>query len=261
MTTLEALGPLWSFQSPAWWLAAVGLAAYGAAFRRRSGWSHWLCVLSAAAMFVIALASPVAVLAQTYLFSAHMVQHLLLLLIVPLLVLLSVPKHWVRSGGAPVKPVIWIGWMAGVTAMAIWHIPALCTASMQSPTVFGLQTASLLLMGTMFWWPIFGPAAARLDPPSAGAYLFTACLACTLIGIYLTFSPISVCPLYANTADPFQIRPVLQRAWGLDHAADRQLGGLLMWVPACMIYLAAIMAILARWYGVESPGRKRVATA
>ena len=81
-------------------------------------------------------------------------------------------------------------------------------------------------------------------------YLFSGCLGCTLLGIFLTFTTKTVCPAYATFGDPLAIRPSLL-AMGLTPSVDQQLGGLLMWVPACTIYLSSIIAVLRRWYRVS----------
>jgi cytochrome c oxidase assembly factor CtaG len=79
-------------------------------------------------------------------------------------------------------------------------------------------------------------------------YLFSGCLGCTLLGIYITFSPISVCPLYDSPTGSSEILRLIRDQWGITHEMDQQLGGLLMWVPACIVYLCAILARLSSWY-------------
>jgi cytochrome c oxidase assembly factor CtaG len=191
-----------------------------------------------------------AALAGRFLFSAHMAQHLLLLLIVPLCVILAWPSRTDAAGyRRPPTAIPMIGWFAGVAAMWFWHIPALCTAAMRSPLVFGVQVVSLVACGTAFWWPVFCPQVGRRMPPHiAAGYLFAGCLGCSLLGIYITFSPVSVCPLYGMATDSTGILDVVRQRWGFTHRIDQQVGGLLMWVPACVVYLSAILASLASWY-------------
>jgi cytochrome c oxidase assembly factor CtaG len=113
-----------------------------------------------------------------------------------------------------------------------------------------LQYISLLLMGVAFWWPIIGPVSKqRLSPPGGIIYLFSACLGCTVLGIILTFAPVEVCSVYLHPPDRLGILPLIQNQWGLTPAKDQQLGGLLMWVPACLIYFGGIIVLIARWYG------------
>jgi cytochrome c oxidase assembly factor CtaG len=140
--------------------------------------------------------------------------------------------------------------------MWFWHVPALCTAGMQSSWVFAIQTCSLVAAGAAFWWPVFRPHhQRRMQPHVAAAYLFSGCIGCSLLGIYITFSPVAVCPLYAAPAGSPELMELIRNQWGLTHHVDQQVGGLLMWVPACMVYLGAILANLSSWYQVpEQPG-------
>ena len=80
-------------------------------------------------------------------------------------------------------------------------------------------------------------------------YLFSACLGCTVLGIIITFSPVAVCSIYLHPPDRLGILPLIQDQWGLTPAKDQQLGGLLMWVPACLIYFCGIFGLFARWHG------------
>jgi putative membrane protein len=251
MTTLDLLAHLWNWRSPAWWIAAAGAGVYGAAVvRDHISVRHISFFVASVTMFLVAMVSPLAGLASRYLFSAHMAQHLLLLLIVPLFLVLALPQFRAKAAPAPaIQRAIPLGWLAGVGAMWFWHIPAMCSASMRSPVVFDIEQASLLIAGTAFWWPIFSPNIQhRLQTPQAAMYLFSGCLGCTLLGIYITFSPISVCPLYDSPTGSAEILQLVRNQWGITHDMDRQLGGLLMWVPACIVYLCAILARLSSWY-------------
>ena len=120
-----------------------------------------------------------------------------------------------------------------------------------------LETVSLLICGGISWWPILAPRQrARLRPvPEAAAYLFTACLACTMIGITITFANRLLYPAFAHPADPYGILPLIRNRWGISPAMDQQIGGILMWVPCCLVYLIAIMAMFARWYREEPATR------
>jgi cytochrome c oxidase assembly factor CtaG len=178
-----------------------------------------------------------------------MVQHILLVLIVPALLLLSLPRSLSlrRSLRTFTHPLI--GWVAGVGAMWLWHAPALCNAATTLKTVSVVQTTSLLLMGSVFWWQVLAPRDAdRLSPLAGIAYLFTACIACSVLGIILTFAPVSICPAYQQPVDRLGILNAVRGQWGLTTERDQQIGGLLMWVPMCLIYVTAILAQLVRWH-------------
>lgn len=227
--------------------ALAALIAYIAAFRvnARMGW-----FVAGLAVLLFTLQSPLNTLARGYLFSAHMVQHILLLLIVPAFLLLGLPRHLPLSMKPRVLGRPAAGWLAGVGAMWFWHMPALCNAAASSRFVFALQTLSLLLLGGLFWWQILAPREEdRLSPPLAILYLFSACVTCSLLGIIITFSPVAVCPIYAHPpAHHLPVMEAFRARWGLSPQRDQQIGGLLMWVPMCLIYLAAIFAQLARWF-------------
>jgi cytochrome c oxidase assembly factor CtaG len=141
-------------------------------------------------------------------------------------------------------------WLAGVSAMWLWHAPRLCDAATQSGSIHLAQELSLVVMGLAFWWPILAPHEESRVAPLAGiVYLFTACTACTLLGIAITFSPVAVCSVYAHPVDRLGALSLLRGGWGLTPERDQELGGLFMWVPACLVYGAGILGILARWYG------------
>jgi putative membrane protein len=233
---------------------ALGVGSALALHLARLGLSRpWrtISLIAAAAAVVLAVASPIDALARGTLFSAHMLQHMLLALVAPPLALLAFPVEQRPTTAAArrrLPPVV--SWAMGVGAMWIWHAPALCDAAATSDAVRALQNLSLPLMGAAFWWPIVGPRAAqRLPDLEAIAYLFTACAACTILGISIALSPVVVCSAYGHGADPLGALPLVRERWGLTPAVDQQLGGLLMWVPGCTAYAGAILVMVARFYG------------
>lgn len=256
-------GKLWYWTSPVWLVVAALLVGYLVVVRsptRRQLAVYLLGLLALAIVFV----SPVGVLADGYLFSAHMVQHLVLLLIVPGCLLLSLPKQQVtqwfndfsldRVGRLLAVPVI--GWICGVGAMWFWHVPLLCSTATQQPALGVLRDTTLVLSGIAFWWPIYAPCGRYQMHPLGGiVYLFSACLGCTLLGIYITFAPLSVCPVFASPVDRIGILNTLYDA-GLTPGVDQHLGGLLMWVPPCLMYLGAIISLLSRWYATTEQDSK-----
>jgi len=147
--------------------AGCALAAAGVAvkFGRRARWG-WLS--SAVTVVLVALVSPLDALASGVLFSAHMTQHLLLLLIAPALALLALPEErdvrvkkrggdvgFRRRGIRRILPAL--GWTAGIGAMWFWHVPVFCDAAALSPSVRAVQTLTLLGAGLLFWSPILLP--------------------------------------------------------------------------------------------------------
>ena len=246
MNTHQFLISGWTWNPVVILCALAALVYYLVAFRiqPRIGW-----FIAALATVFIALLSPVNALADGYLFSAHMFQHMLLLLIAPALLLMSLPRAFAARDllRKAVRPAV--GWLAGVGSMWLWHAPALCNAATLSKPVFAFQTVSLLAMGGIFWWQVIAPRDEdRLPPLGAVLYLFTACVACSILGIILTFSPVTICSIYVNPADRLGLLNTIRSGWGMSVEKDQQIGGLLMWVPMCMIYLTAIFAQLVRWF-------------
>ncbi len=238
-------------------IGCLALAAGYLGFARPRRLAQTVSFLSATLLLLLDLVSPIDTLGDTYLFSAHVLQHFLLALIIPPLWLLGMPRplmesalnqSWIRRGERALsRPAV--AWTLGVGAMLGWHVPALFNAALASDALHIFQHLSFLVTGTIFWWPVAGPLEQhRLPPLPAIAYLFSACTACSLLGAVLTFTPPGWYPAYLNPAgDPAVVR-LIRAGWGLDPRADQQLGGLLMWVPGCLVYLSAILSRVAGWY-------------
>ncbi len=251
---------LWNWTSPVWLVVGAFIVAY-AVFARGAGGRQWAVYGFGLLVLAVAFVSPIGVLADGYLFSAHMVQHLLLLLVLPMCVVLSLPKtasaqafqnaRWDRIGQWLSLPML--GWICGVGAMWFWHVPSLCNAAGQHGGIGLVRDVSLVGAGLAFWWPIYAARERYRMPPLSGmVYLFSACLGCTLLGIYITFAPLSVCPVFANPVDRLGVLNMLYGA-GLTPGVDQHLGGLIMWVPPCILYVGAIVSLLSRWYATTDP--------
>src|ERR1700722_5304188 len=154
MNTAQFLNSAWTWNATAAVAGAPLVIVYLVAFgiHRRLGY-----LMAALGVLFLTLMSPINALADGYLFSAHMVQHILLLLIVPALLLLSLP----RAQSLSVMPRVFrhplVGWVAGVGAMWFWHAPAMCNAAVYSRPIHALQTASLVVLGCLFWRQTLAP--------------------------------------------------------------------------------------------------------
>jgi cytochrome c oxidase assembly factor CtaG len=233
----------------------IGCAALSTAYvsvvRPRTAFQA-LAFLSGTLLLVLSLVSPLDLLADRYLFSAHVLQHLLLALIIPPLWLLGMPTRFVESAlryrairrcEHSLKRSA-IAWPAGVVTMLAWHIPVLFNTALANEPLHIFQHLSFLVTGVIFWWPVLSALDThRLPPLSAIIYLFSACTACSLLGAILTFTPPGWYPAYVNPTGES-----VRTGWGLDPRTDQQLGGMLMWVPGCLVYLTAILTRVARWY-------------
>ena len=209
----------------------------------------------------VALVSPLDALADA-LFSAHMVQHLLLILVAaPLLILgapavptlWALPLRWRRRLGhgwhdAPWLRRAWHGltrpltvWWLHTLAVLLWHLPALYQAALVNPTVHALEHASFLGTALLFWWLLLDPhGRRRLGRGADVLYVFTMSLPSGLLGALFAFASAPWYPAYVGTT-----------AWGLSPTDDQQLAGLIMWVPAGVVYLIAAGALFVAWLQAE----------
>ena len=132
--------------------------------------------------------------------------------------------------------------------MWLWHIPSLLHSVMTSPSLKVIHLISLLILGFIFNWPVFSPVAWRkISPLQSVLYLFTACVGCTILGILITFAPAGLYTQYFIGSNK-TIIDLLHQNWGISAATDQQAGGLIMWVPACIIYVTDSLITLAKWY-------------
>lgn len=231
------------------------LAAYAVAHRGDFAHAGWF-VAGVVAMF-LALVSPLDPLSDTYLFSAHMLQHLILVLIVPPLLLLGLSPRFVRAvlrvpALARIERMLGnavVAWTIGMAMLWLWHAPYLYNATLADEGVHIFEHVCFLVSATIFWWPILAPVEeVRLAPMPAIIYLVTGALTNSILAILLTFARPGLYPAYLSPDDPLKILPMIRDSWGLTPALDQQLGGLLMWVPGGMVFLGAIVWVIARWY-------------
>ena len=240
------------------WLYARGVRLVWREAGRGHGITRWEAASFGGGQGVlfVALASPLHPWGNA-LFSVHMSQHELLMLVAaPLLVLgkpavaflkaLS-PKHaqrvlswtrprWVRgTWGVLTNP--FAAWLLHAVVLWAWHIPALFTAALRSEYLHALQHASFLGSALLFWWAILHTRERVLGYGPAVLYLFTTALHSGLLGALIALAGRVWYPDYLGTA----------AAWGLTPLEDQELGGLIMWVPACTVYIAAGLVLFAGW--------------
>lgn len=233
--------------------------------------SPWrpISFLTAVVILFLALLSPLDTLADTYLFSAHMVQHLLLIVVVPPLMLLGLPARAIHAllGWAPAaaceralgRPAL--AWGLGVLTVWLWHLPRLYDAAVASEGIHVVEHLTFLVAAAIFWWPIVAPEPYRLPTWPAIGYLALGGFANTVLAIVITFAPSGLYPVYERPVDRLGILPMLRNQWGLTPGADQQLGGVLMWIPGGWPYLLAAIAALLRWYGEADEAPRQEASA
>lgn len=208
-------------------------------------------------VLAIALLSPIHELGEE-LFSAHMIQHELLMAIAaPLLVVgnPAVPLLWgtpVRArspighafGSRPVQ-AIWsfitrplVAFLAHAAAIWIWHAPRLYDASVTSELVHSAQHLSFLGTALLFWWSLFHSRQRKGSEGAAILYLFLTGIHTTLLGALLATSDSAIYSVYTDATT---------RVWGLTAIDDVQLGGIIMWVPGGLVYLGAALYLMLKW--------------
>lgn len=255
MNPLHSLASAWDWNP----VVAAGclslLLIYTVALRFRFSKRSILFLLGVVLLF-IAMASPLNVLARTYLFTAHAVQDLILLQMAPALLVLGIPEAAIDRILKRAPAIAWTlknpvaGWSAGVAAMVAWHIPSLFNAALMNPRTAAAQHASFLLAGVWFWWPVIGPRKSDrlIAVPWSALYLIAACVPCSLLGIALSFTHVGEYLPYFNPQDALGILPLIRDTWVLSPEVDQQTGGIFLWVGGCMVYTSAVMGLFVGWY-------------
>jgi putative membrane protein len=162
-----------------------------------------------------------------------MLQHLLLAMIVPPLLLLGLPEAFQAFDRIRVSPLLAnIGFNL---VLAVWHLPFLYEATLRNQTLHILEHLSFLAAGVLFWWPIMVPAGRRFAMSAIGkiAYLGFAGVPPTILGLAFILSPAVIYPFYAAAPRVTPLSP-------LD---DQLAAGLIMFGLGNLIYFAAIWVI------------------
>lgn len=256
----------WTLEIPAWnrWdlhLSVVaGLVLVGGLYVYLGGLraERRRVAAFAGALLVIfgALNGPLHNLSDSYLFSAHMAQHLLLTLLFPPLLLYGTPAWVVR----PLLRPRWVAALARVVTrpvlaaglftapIVLWHVPAFYEAALRNHNLHILQHLIFLGTAVLMWWPVLSPVPElpRLPYPGQMLYLFLLGIPMSITGALITLSDSVLYPFYADALPP--------RVWGLPPLADQQIGGLLMWVPGGLMLWLAMTVVWFRWSAREEQG-------
>lgn len=248
-------------------LYARGLTRLWSAAERGAGVRRWEAGAFATGWMVLAISlmSPLHSLGSA-LFSAHMTQHELLISVAAPLLILGRPMipfvwsfspKWRRTLGGWTKPLsvrgAWrfssrpsVAFSLHAMALWAWHLPGPYQATLSSEMMHSLQHVSFIATALLFWWAILSARGERRSRGSALIYLFLTLLQTGALGALLAFSPTLWYPAYAETTP----------AWGLTPLEDQQLGGLIMWIPGSVAYLAAGLWMFGGWLR-ESESRSR----
>ena len=186
-------------------------------------------------------------LSDYYLFSAHMVQHLLLTLVAPPLLIMGTPGWMLRPALA--WPIVGRVARAITTAprcflifnvvLATWHLPPVYGLAMAHHSVHIIQHLCFMVAATLMWWPILSPLPElpRLSYPLQMLYLFLLSIPMSLIAIWIGYADHILYPAYS--AAP--------RIWGISPLQDQFIGALIMWIPGGLFFFAIISVVFFKW--------------
>ena len=240
------------------WSTVVGLAGLGALYQWRArhappGVTHSpstgqrSAFFTALALIFLSLNGWIHDLSDYYLFSAHMVQHLVLTLVAPPLLIMGTPGWMLRPALA------WRGVGAFARAitsaprafiifnvvLAAWHLPLMYGLAMAHHPVHIVQHLCFMAGATLMWWPVLSPLPElpRLSYPAQMLYLFLLTIPMSIVAVCIVYARSLLYPAYA--AAP--------RIWGITPMQDQMIGALIMWIPGGLFFFVIISVVFFRW--------------
>lgn len=215
--------------------------------------------LAAIATFLVALQTPLADLSDRYLFSAHMIEHMLLTLVFPVFLLLGVPGWMLRPAIARAPALLAIGRVLTNPVVAFtlfnaiflgYHAPTFYDFALAWPLAHVAIHQLLIISALLTWWPVLSPLGELppLIPALQLFYLFAQTLPAGILGALFAFSGSALYRPYAEAP----------RAWpALTPVADQELGGVIMWVIGGTYFLGAFAAVFLCWALAEEARERR----
>ncbi len=218
------------------------------AARRASDGPVWrlCCFLGSLLVALVALVSPVGALADQ-LFFMHMVQHVLLLDVVPILAILGFTKVILRpltravkrleeGAGALASPAFAV--VLYIAVIWAWHVPGAYDVALRHPLVHVLEHLTFLLAGSLYWWHLLSPIRARLRLSGMGpvAYMGSTKLLVGALGMGLAFAPTALYSYYVHHG----------RVWGISALDDQSIAGFIMAVEQSLVMGVALVVLFMR---------------
>ncbi|MEO8437982.1 MAG: cytochrome c oxidase assembly protein [Chloroflexota bacterium] len=203
---------------------------------------------------------------DTALFSVHMVQHVLLMLVAAPLLALAAPitlvlrlsssatrRRWLlpvlhsRVVRVLANPVV--AWVMFAAMMWGTHFSPLFNASLEDPVIHDLEHLLFLTGALLFWWPAVAldPAPWRMSHPARIGYLFTQMTQNTFLAVVILNATVVLYPHYATLVVP----------WGMAALDDQRLAAGIMWIAGDAVFLTAILAVVAGWMRAEARAEAR----
>jgi cytochrome c oxidase assembly factor CtaG len=204
------------------------------------------CFIASTIVILAALISPIDSLADQ-LFAAHMVQHMLLLDIAPILAILALTKvilrpvtrsvhNLERRAGPLAHPAFAVALYVGV--IYAWHVPAAYDLAVRHEGIHWIEHLTFLVAGSLYWWHLISPIRARMRLGGMGpiVYMATSKLFVGALGMALAFAPSALYPYYEH----------VPRIWGLSSLDDQAVAGLIMAVEQSLVMGIAIVVLFIR---------------
>jgi len=200
-------------------------------------------------------------LGDSYLFSGHMVQHLMLAFVVAPLLIMGTSGEMLRpllQYRAVRAVAVWI--TAPIRCFAIfnivvagWHLPPLYNYALAHHPAHIVQHLMFLAASVLMWWPVLSPMPElpRLSYPGQMLYLFLLSIPMAIVSVYISYSDTILYPMYASAP----------RIWGISPMNDQMIGGLIMWIPGGLFFYTIISIVFFRWQqrnGEESQSAAQV---
>jgi putative membrane protein len=204
------------------------------------------------AVMLLSLNGPLHDLSDSFLFSAHMVQHLVLTLIVPPLLIAGIPASLFRQAlRSPAvarvarvisRPVVCYATFNVV--LTVWHLPLFYNLAVAHHPVHIAQHLMFLTAATLMWWPLMSPLPElpRLPYPMQMLYCFLMTIPMSVIAIFITYADEVLFPAYASAP----------RIWGISPMQDQLFGGLIMWIPGGLFFACVMAVVFFKWAARDS---------
>ncbi|HET9104433.1 MAG TPA: cytochrome c oxidase assembly protein [Solirubrobacteraceae bacterium] len=255
----------WSFEPTVLAGMAIIQGLYVVAWRRaratgavhRPGWGRMALFSGGILVVLIALVSPIDALAEQLLLM-HMVQHVLLLDIAPILCILGTNKVLLRPitrritvierrAGYLAHPVFAVVLYTGV--MWGWHVPSMYDAALRNTGVHAFEHLCFGIAGSLYWWHLLSPIRGRMRLRGMGpiAYMTATKLLVGALGIVLSFAPASFYAFYAH--HPYY--------WGLSPQNDQSLAGLVMALEQSVVMGIALVYLFTKMLGESESDAQR----
>ena len=242
----------------------IGVAALGALYgwrasrlaeRDRPSPARMTAFGAGLLVLLLSLNGPLHDLSDYYLFSAHMVQHLILTLAVPPLLIVGLSPEMLRPAlRVPLVDAIARRITTPIACFAIfnlvlaaWHLPPMYNTAMANHNIHIVQHLCFLVASVLMWWPYLSPLPElpRLSYPGQILYSFLMTIPMSILSAWIVYADALLYPAYAVAPRIFPLTPL----------EDQRLGALIMWIPGGLVFYLVMTVVFFRWAGTDPEAR------